>query len=125
MTHTSFDVSNTVDYSPSKSGLSNRRGSAWASHLTDQGVTCAAIPTDADQRTVGELIATATGDDRNRVRHSLLGLDVILPDGHAPARFGGENMKDVAGYDTKRLFIGSHDAFGTTSAAIFKISVHA
>ena len=26
----------------------------------------------------------------------------------ASAPFGGENMKDVAGYDTKRLFIGSH-----------------
>jgi protein involved in ribonucleotide reduction len=33
-------------------------------------------------------------------------------------------MKDVAGYDTKRLFIGgSHDAFGTISTAIFKITV--
>jgi glycolate oxidase len=32
-------------------------------------------------------------------------------------------MKDVAGYDTKRLFIGSHDAFGTITAAIFKIAV--
>jgi 2-keto-4-pentenoate hydratase/2-oxohepta-3-ene-1,7-dioic acid hydratase in catechol pathway len=29
----------------------------------------------------------------------------------------------VAGYDTKRLFIGSHDDFGTISTAIFKITV--
>jgi hypothetical protein len=36
------------------------------------------------------------------VGHNLLGLEVVLPDGHAPARFGGENMKDVAGYDTKK-----------------------
>ena len=41
------------------------------------------------------------------------------------ARFGGENMKDVAGYDTKRLFIGSHNAFGIISTAIFKISARA
>jgi FAD/FMN-containing dehydrogenase len=56
--------------------------------------------------------------------HALLGLEVVLPDGQAPARFGGENMKDVAGYDTKRLFIGSHNAFGTISTAIFKIIVN-
>jgi glycolate oxidase len=33
-------------------------------------------------------------------------------------------MKDVAGYDTKRLFIGGHNAFGTISTAIFKIIVN-
>ena len=93
-----------------------------SSHLTDHGVTCAAVPAETTERTVGELIATASGAERDGVRHSLLGLDVVLSDGHAPARFGGENMKDVAGYDTKRLFIGSHDAFGSITTAIFKIA---
>jgi glycolate oxidase len=92
--------------------------------LTDHGVSCAAIPSVATQRTVGELIATATGAERDALRHALLGLQVVLPDGKAPARFGGETMKDVAGYDTKRLFIGSHHAFGTISTATFKISVN-
>jgi glycolate oxidase len=94
-------------------------------HLTDHGVGCAAIPSDATQRTVGELIATASGAERSAVRHALLGLEVVLPDGQAPARFGGENMKDVAGYDTKRLFIGGRGAFGRITSAIFKISVRA
>jgi glycolate oxidase len=92
--------------------------------LADRGVRCAAIPSVATQRTVGELIATATGAERDAVRHALLGLQVVLPDGKAPARFGGENMKDVAGYDTKRLFIGGHHAFGTISTATFKISIN-
>jgi len=92
-------------------------------HLSEKGATCLAIPEDATERTVGELIADASGAERLAVRHGLLGLDVVLPDGHAPARFGGENMKDVAGYDTKRLFIGGRNAFGTISTAIFKISV--
>jgi glycolate oxidase len=92
--------------------------------LTDHGVSCAAIPSVATQRTVGELIATATGAERDALRHALLGLQVVLPDGKAAARFGGETMKDVAGYDTKRLFIGSHHAFGTISTATFKISVN-
>lgn len=92
--------------------------------LTDHGVSCAAIPSVATQRTVGELIATATGAERDALRHALLGLQVVLPDGKATARFGGETMKDVAGYDVKRLFIGSHHAFGTISTATFKISVN-
>jgi glycolate oxidase len=92
--------------------------------LTEHCVSCAAIPTEGTERTVGELIVTARGAERHGVRHNLLGLDVVLPDGRAAARFGGENMKDVAGYDTKRLFIGSHDAFGTITTAIFKISVN-
>ena len=30
-------------------------------------------------------------------------------------------MKDVAGYDTKRLFIGGRGVFGAITTAIFKI----
>lgn len=32
-------------------------------------------------------------------------------------------MKDVAGYDTKRLYIGAHGTFGALSRLIFKIGV--
>lgn len=94
-------------------------------HLSEHGVSCAAIPAEATQRTVGELIANPSLAERQDVRDALLGLDVVLPDGQAPARFGGENMKDVAGYDTKRLFIGGRGAFGTITTAIFKITVNA
>jgi len=92
-------------------------------HLDRNRVSCAAIPSTGTGRTVGELIANATGAERVAVRHALLGLNVLLPDGNAPARFGGESMKDVAGYDTKRLFIGSASTFGTITSAVFKITV--
>lgn len=59
-------------------------------HLAASGVECTAISTHATQRTVGELIADATGSERAAVRHGLLGLEVTLPDDHAFARFGGE-----------------------------------
>ncbi|WP_369831854.1 FAD-binding oxidoreductase [Mycobacterium sp. E796] len=91
--------------------------------LHEQGVTCPAIPTEGLDRTVGELIANATGEERLEVRHGLLGVEVVLPDGAGAARFGGQNMKDVAGYDTKRLFIGGRNAFGTITSAVFKIAV--
>lgn len=90
--------------------------------LDEHGVTCPAIPAEGAERTVGELIAHATSEERLAVRHGLLGIDVVLPGGH-PARFGGQNMKDVAGYDTKRLFIGGGNAFGTITSAVFKIAV--
>ncbi|BAX92954.1 FAD-binding oxidoreductase [Mycobacterium shigaense] len=91
--------------------------------LEEQGVACPAIPAADPERTVGELIATASGAERLAVRHGLLGVEAVLPDGAHAARFGGQNMKDVAGYDTKRLFIGGNNAFGTIASAIFKIAV--
>jgi glycolate oxidase len=94
-------------------------------HLVEHGVTCAAIPTSDGDRAIGELVATAHGDERIEIRHALLGADVILVDEQVPARFGGENMKDVAGYDTKRLFIGGQGSFGAITRLIFKISVKA
>jgi glycolate oxidase len=94
-------------------------------HLSEHGVSCAAIPSESTQRTVGELIANPSPAERQDVRHALLGLEVVVPDGHAPARFGGETVKDVAGYDTKRLFIGGRGAFGAITTAIFKITVNA
>lgn len=91
--------------------------------LAERGVACPAIPAEGTERTVGELIAHATGEERLAVRHGLLGIEVVLPDGAAAARFGGQNMKDVAGYDTKRLFIGGNNAFGSITSAVFKIAV--
>ena len=91
-------------------------------YLAEQGMSCAAVPSGPDGRSVGALIGAASGDDRHAVRNNLLGLNVILTDGLAPARFGGETMKDVAGYDMKRLFIGAAGAFGEIVSAIFKVN---
>ncbi len=92
-------------------------------YLDEHGVRCAAIPATGLDRTVGEVVATAAGVERDHIRHALLGADVTVIDGQAPARFGAETMKDVAGYDTKRLYISGHGAFGALRALIFKISV--
>lgn len=92
-------------------------------YLDDHGVTCAAVPAVGEERTIGALVATATGAERDRVRHALLGADVTVIDRQTPARFGAETMKDVAGYDTKRLYISAHGAFGALSTLIFKIAV--
>lgn len=92
-----------------------------AHRLGEHGMRCHAIPVAPDRRTVGDLIANAAGTERKAVRTNLLGLHVLLAGNGAAARFGGETMKDVAGYDVKRLFIGSHGAFGDITTAVFKI----
>lgn len=92
-------------------------------HLNEHGVTCAAVPSIGGERTIGELVATATGAERDHIRHALLGADVTVIDGQTPARFGAETMKDVAGYDVKRLYISAHGAFGALVTLIFKIAV--
>ena len=93
-----------------------------AQHLAAHNVLCSALPETHDERTIGELVATATGPERHAVRNTLLGVDVILPDHNAHAHFGSANLKDVAGYDTKRLYTGSHGNFGTITTLIFKIT---
>lgn len=92
-------------------------------HRTEHGVSREAIPHAGTTPHGGRAHRTATGAGRAAVGHALLGLQVVSPDGEAPARFGGESMKDVAGYDTKRLSIGGHAGFGAISIAVFKISV--
>jgi glycolate oxidase len=91
--------------------------------LAADNVVCPALPETLDGRTIGELLANATGPERHAVRETLLGVDAILPDNNARARFGSANLKDVAGYDTKRLYIGSHGNFGAITTLIFKIAV--
>lgn len=92
-------------------------------YLDEHGVTCAAVPSTGERRTIGEVVATASGAERAQIRHALLGADVTVIDGQAPARFGAETMKDVAGYDTKRLYISAHGAFGALRSLIFKVAV--
>jgi glycolate oxidase len=92
-------------------------------YLAEHGVSCAAVPGAGGERTIGEVVATATGAERDHVRHALLGVDVAVVDGQTAARFGAETMKDVAGYDVKRLLIGGRGAFGALTSLIFKISV--
>jgi len=71
-----------------------------------------------DTRTVGALVSGE--GDRAAVRDALLAVETTLHDGY-PARFGSNAVKDVAGYDMKRLFIGSGTAFGTLNRTILRV----
>ena len=78
--------------------------------LAAHGYRCA-LSDDAtnDQQS----IRAALSDDscRSGARACLLAVNVTLPDGPS-ARFGSNAVKDVAGYDLKRLYTGSGAAYG-------------
>ncbi len=54
------------------------------------------------------------------MRDLVLGLEAVLADG-TTVRFGGRTMKNVAGYDMSKLFIGSFGALGVITEITFRL----
>ena len=54
------------------------------------------------------------------VRDHLLGIHVLLADGQL-IKGGGQVVKNVAGYDLCKLFVGSQGTLGVVVAAVFKL----
>ena len=75
--------------------------------------------------TVGGIIAANRNGPRRllygSVRDMLIGIRVALPTGET-IKAGGKVVKNVAGYDLTKLFIGSHGCAGVITEATFKIS---
>jgi glycolate oxidase FAD binding subunit len=81
-------------------------------------------PPDAERATVGGVIAAnASGPRRHlygTIRDLLIGVTVVTADG-AVVRGGGKVVKNVAGYDLPKLFIGSWGTLGVVVEATFKL----
>ena len=80
-------------------------------------------PNPAGLSIAGLLATNASGPRRfglGTIRDHLIGLQVALADGRL-IRSGGKVVKNVAGYDLLKLFIGGHDSLGIIVEATFKL----
>lgn len=81
-------------------------------------------PPSPDSLTLGALIANnASGPRRHgfgTIRDHLIGLEVVLADGRL-VKSGGNVVKNVAGYDLMKLFIGARNSLGCVVEASFKL----
>ena len=82
-------------------------------------------PPGGSRATVGGVVAANRNGPRRllwgSVRDLLIGIRVALPTGEV-IKAGGKVVKNVAGYDLGKLFIGSLGAAGVITDATFKIS---
>jgi glycolate oxidase FAD binding subunit len=92
--------------------------------LRGRGQWLSLDPPDAERATVGGLVAANAAGPRRHlygtVRDLLIGLTVVTADG-AIVRGGGKVVKNVAGYDLPKLFIGSCGTLGIVVEATFKL----
>lgn len=83
--------------------------------LRKRGQWLSLDPSDADRATLGGVVAAnASGPRRHlygTVRDQLIGITVVTAEG-ALVRGGGKVVKNVAGYDLPKLFVGSYGTLG-------------
>ncbi|MCE2416532.1 FAD-binding oxidoreductase [Candidatus Poribacteria bacterium] len=82
-------------------------------------------PPSADRCTIGGIVATnASGSFRLRygtARNQVLGLRVVRADGTV-VKSGGKVVKNVAGYDLNKLYIGAFGTLGIITEVTLKLS---
>lgn len=97
---------------------------ALQAQLATKGQKLSLDPPDAEQTTVGGVLASnASGPKRLRygtARDLVIGLRVVQATGEI-ARSGGRVVKNVAGYDLNKLYIGSLGTLGVIVEANFKL----
>ena len=92
--------------------------------LRDRGQWLSLDPADAERATIGGVLATNASGPRRHLygtaRDLLIGVTVVTGAG-AIVRGGGKVVKNVAGYDLPKLFVGSYGTLGVIVEATFKL----
>jgi FAD/FMN-containing dehydrogenase len=127
---TSFDLggmNRVLQHTPEDMTVTVEAGSTLAnlqSRLAEHGQWLPVDPPRAERLTIGALLgANKSGPRRcgfGTVREYLLGIKVVLADGRV-IKAGGKVVKNVAGYDLCKLFVGSHGTLGVIVEATFKV----
>jgi glycolate dehydrogenase FAD-binding subunit len=97
---------------------------AFQTALRGRGQWVSLDPADARLATVGGVLATNASGPRRHLygtaRDLLIGVTVVTADG-AVVRGGGKVVKNVAGYDLPKLFVGSYGTLGVIVEATVKL----
>lgn len=92
--------------------------------LSEHGQFLAVDPPNSSTLTIGALLAGNSSGPRRygygTIRDYLLGIKVVLADGRV-IKAGGQVVKNVAGYDLCKLFVGSRGTLGVIVEATFKV----
>lgn len=116
-----------VEYEPADLTVTVRAGTRFADlqeSLRQHGQMLPLDPPCADRATVGGIVAAnSMGPKRlayGSVRDLVLGLRVALADGRV-IRTGGRVVKNVAGYDMNKLFVGSLGTLGLITEVTLRV----
>ena len=116
LAHTPEDMTVTVEAGVTLAALQ--------SALAQRGQWIPIDPPKADRLTIASLLSTNSSGPRRygygTIRDHLIGLQVALADGRL-VRSGGKVVKNVAGYDLLKLFVGARDTLGLIVEATFKL----
>ena len=92
--------------------------------LTRHGLYFPLEPADVESATIGGSLATnSNGPGRlayGTARDLVLGVTVVIPSGEV-IHAGGKTMKNVAGYDLRKLFLGSWGTLGAITEATLRL----
>ncbi len=95
------------------------------SELARHGLCFPLEPADMESATIGGSLATnSSGPGRlayGTARDLVLGVTAVTPDGEV-FHAGGKTVKNVAGYDMRKLFLGSWGTLGIITEAILRLS---
>lgn len=120
-------MSGVVEHSVGDLTVTVRAGTPLAAlqeQLSERGQFLPLDPPRPELTTVGGAVVTGmTGPKRLKygtVRDWVIGLRVVLADGRV-IRTGGKVVKNVAGYDMNKLFVGSLGTLGIITECTFKL----
>lgn len=93
--------------------------------VEDRGLFFAGYPMSLESCFVGGNIAENAGGGK-AVKYGvtgqyIVGMELVTPEGDV-VMLGGKNVKDVTGYDLKKLIIGSEGTLGIVTKAIIRLS---